>query len=86
MLPFTKILRKTFVKMSILNINILDHFANALKNRNICVSNWKSDNIVSAEIIYGVNRSFVSGREGARVDFVEGRGRDSNGENSNTYP
>ena len=26
---------------------------------------------VSAGIIYGVNRSFVSGREGARVDFVD---------------
>ena len=57
--------------MSILNINILDLFANALKNRTICVSSWKSDNIVSAGIIYGVNRSFVTGREGARVDFVD---------------
>ena len=46
----------------------------------------KSDNIVSAGIIYGVNRSFVSGREGrVYILLIEGRGRDSNGENSNIY-
>ena len=65
MLPFTKILRKAFVK------NVLDHFANALKKGTFAYPAEKSDNIVSAGIINGVNRSFVSGREGARVDFVD---------------